>query len=66
VLQKIGGKLVVMGNVPTTGNEFGKAFSTANFQSLGPKPAPTQSAVATQSPTNSAPSPTSMDTSAKP
>jgi hypothetical protein len=45
VLQKIDGKPVIMGNVPTTGNELGKALSSSNFQSLGPKPAPASSAL---------------------
>ncbi len=63
MLQKIDGKPVVMGNVPTTGNELGKSLSSANFQSLGPKPA--QPAAATQAPASPAPAPASTGASAK-
>ena len=65
MLRKVDGKLV-MGNVPTTGNELGKSLSSANFQSLGPKPAPAQSAAATQAPASPAPSPVSTGAPAKP
>jgi hypothetical protein len=59
VLQKIDGKLVVMGNVPATGNELEKSLSSSNFQSLGPKLAPAQA------PASSVPSPASTGTPAK-
>jgi hypothetical protein len=66
VLQKIDGKLVVMGNVPTTGTELGKSLSSANFQALGPKPAPALPAAAAQAPASPAPSPASTGAPAKP
>ncbi len=62
MLKKIDGKLVVMGNVPTTGNELGRALSSSNFQSLGPKPA--QPATATQAPASPAPAPAPASTGA--
>ena len=62
MLQKINGKPVVMGNVPTPtlGTEFGKSLSSANFQALGPKPAPAQSVVAAQAPASPAPASTGI------
>jgi hypothetical protein len=64
VLQKIDGKLVVMGNVPATGTGLGKALSSANFQALGPKPA--QPTAATQALANLPPAPASAGAPAKP
>ncbi len=57
MLQKIDGKLVVMGKAPATRNELGKSLSSSNFQSLGPKPAPTEA--------SPAPSPASTGAPAK-
>jgi hypothetical protein len=67
VIHKIGGKLVVAGNIPTTGDpvEMGKALSSANFQALSPKPAPAQSELAGQVPASAAPSPASTDAPSK-
>jgi hypothetical protein len=48
VLHKLDGKLVVMGNVPTPADGMGKSLSSANLQSLGPKPAPAQPTAGTQ------------------
>jgi hypothetical protein len=55
VLQKIDGKPVVMGNMPNSGTELGKALSSANFQALAPKSTQAQPAAATQTPADPAP-----------
>ncbi len=64
MLQKIDGKLAVMGNMPASGTELGKSLSSANFQALRPKPVPVQPAVATQAPVS--PAPANMGAPAKP
>jgi len=64
VLQKIDGKLVVMGNIPASGDEMGKALSSSNFQSLGPKPA--QPAAKPPAAVDLTPAPANTDASTKP
>ncbi len=63
MLQKIDGKLAVMGNTHTSGDEMGKALSSSNFQSLGPKPA--QPAVKPQAAVGLTPAPANTDASTK-
>jgi hypothetical protein len=64
LFQRIDGKLVVIGNVPTPGTELEKSLSSANFQALRVRPAPAQPVVGTQAPADSASA--STGASAKP
>lgn len=71
--EKIDGKLVVVGAVPTTSDELSKSLSSGNFslssknfQTLGGKPVPASPAAEPQAPASPAPAPASTGATAKP